>query len=261
MPRIKIIVAYVGTRYHGWQIQANGTSIQEEIENRIARISGAHIRLHGSGRTDSGVHALAQTAHFDVPDGKVDIPWTRALNSMLPTDIRVLHHRVVDDEFHARFSATGKRYSYTLWTDPRFVLPQRVPFVWAVRNLDLEAMDAAAELLTGTHDFASFQNAGTPVSTTVRTVRSTISTSGMYPGELVFTFEADGFLKQMVRNLTGLLHAVGQGKVSPTTVPVIIAAADRKAAPFTAPPQGLSMERVFYPEQYDDHDIVFGPVP
>ena len=162
MPRIKIIVAYVGTRYHGWQIQTNGSSIQEELEKRIARIAGTHIRVHGSGRTDSGVHAMAQTAHFDVPDTKTDIPWTRALNSMLPADIRVLHHRMVDDEFHARFSATGKRYSYTLWTDSRFVLPQRAPFVWAVRSPDLTAMDNAAALLIGTHDFASFQNAGTP---------------------------------------------------------------------------------------------------
>lgn len=181
MPRIKIIVAYVGTRYNGWQIQTNGSSIQEEIEKGIARISGTHVRLHGSGRTDSGVHAMAQTAHFDVPEAKADIPWPRALNSMLPTDIRVLHHRVVDSEFHARFSATGKRYSYTLWTDPRFVLPHRTPYVWPVRNLDLAAMDAAATRLTGTHDFASFQNAGTPVSSTVRTVRSIRRSTGSTP--------------------------------------------------------------------------------
>jgi tRNA pseudouridine38-40 synthase len=260
MLRIKIIVAYVGTRYSGWQIQTNGTSIQEELEQAAARINGVPVRLHGSGRTDAGVHATAQTAHFDVPAKKADIPWTRALNSMLPTDIRVLHHRVVDQDFHARFSATGKRYSYTFWSDPRFVLPQRAPFVWATRKIDLPAMDKAAATLIGTRDFASFQNAGTPVSSTVRTIRSITRSRGQHPCEWVYTFEANGFLKQMVRNLAGLLHAVGQGRILPDSVPEIIAAADRKAAPFTAPAQGLSMDRVFYPEQYDDHDAVFGSV-
>ncbi|HKK33735.1 MAG TPA: tRNA pseudouridine(38-40) synthase TruA [Desulfomicrobiaceae bacterium] len=261
MPRIKIIVAYVGTRYNGWQIQTNGTSIQEELERCIARVNSARVRVHGSGRTDAGVHATAQTAHFDVSESKAPIPWTRALNSMLPKDIRVLHHRVTDTKFHARFSATGKRYTYTFWTDPRFVLPQRLPFVWAIRSPDPAAMDRAASFLIGTHDFASFQNAGTPVADTVRTIRSITRGPGAHPGEWVYTFEANGFLKQMVRNLAGLLHAAGQGKISPAAVPDILAAADRRAAPFTAPPQGLSMDRVFYPEEYDDHGLVFGSVP
>lgn len=245
MARIRLTVAYVGTNYNGWQFQKNGTSIQEELETRLSRICDRPVRVHGSGRTDSGVHAIGQVAHFDAPDG-TNIPWQKALNSMLPKDIVIVDARPVSEDFHARFSARSKRYAYTLWTEPDYILPQRAPFVWGVRSLDLDALDQAAVLLAGTHDFASFQNAGTELKTTVRTLEPISRGPGLCRGEWVLYFQADGFLKQMVRNLVGFLVGVGRGRLSPADGPRILLARDRKQAPPSAPPQGLCLEEVFY---------------
>lgn len=246
MPRIRLTVAYVGTRYRGWQIQARGETVQGVLEERLARICEEPVRVHGSGRTDSGVHALGQVAHFDAPEPKARIPWQKALNSMLPDDIAVLDAREADPDFHARYSVSSKRYAYTLWTDPDYTLPQRAPFVWAVRGLDLAAMDEAAAHLCGTHDFAAFQNAGTEVKGTVRTLQPIVRSAGQHPCELVYRFQADGFLKQMVRNLMGLLVEVGRGGMSPDDALAVLQSRDRRLAPATAPPQGLTLEEVMY---------------
>ena len=246
MPRIRLTVAYVGTRYQGWQVQACGTTIQGVLEEKLSRICEEPVRVHGSGRTDSGVHALGQVAHFDAPDSKVRIPWQKALNSMLPDDIAILDAREAEPGFHARFSVRSKRYAYTLWTEPDFTLPQRAPFVWPVRNLDLTAMDRAAAFLAGTHDFAAFQNAGTEVKGTVRTLEPIRREPGQHPCEWVFRFQADGFLKQMVRNLMGLMVEVGRGGMSPDDARAVLESHDRRLAPATAPPQGLTLEEVIY---------------
>jgi tRNA pseudouridine38-40 synthase len=246
MPRIRLTVAYVGTRYQGWQVQARGTTIQGVLEEKLSRICEEPVRVHGSGRTDSGVHALGQVAHFDAPDSKVRIPWQKALNSMLPDDIAILDAREAEPGFHARFSVRSKRYAYTLWTEPDFTLPQRAPFVWPVRNLDLTAMDRAAAFLAGTHDFAAFQNAGTEVKGTVRTLEPIRREPGQHPCEWVFRFQADGFLKQMVRNLMGLMVEVGRGGMSPEEARGVLESRDRRLAPATAPPQGLTLEEVVY---------------
>jgi len=246
MPRIRLTVAYVGTRYQGWQVQGRGETIQGAIEDKLARICGELVRVHGSGRTDSGVHALAQVAHFDVPESRRHIPWRQALNAMLPGDISILEAREAQDDFHARFSVRSKRYAYTLWTEPRFTLPQRAPFVWPVRGLDFEAMDQAAKVLAGTHDFAAFQNAGTEIKGTVRTLEPIVRTQGQLPAEWVFRFQADGFLKQMVRNLMGLLVEVGRGGLAPADVRAILEGCDRRKAPATAPARGLTLEEVMY---------------
>jgi len=246
MPRIRLTVAYVGTRYLGWQIQGRGATIQGVLEEKLSRICEEPVRVHGSGRTDSGVHALGQVAHFDAPDSKARIPWQKALNSMLPDDIAILDAREAEPGFHARFSVRSKRYAYTLWTEPDFTLPQRAPFVWPVRNLDLESMDRAAALLAGTHDFAAFQNAGTEVKGTVRTLEPIRREPGQDPCEWVFRFQADGFLKQMVRNLMGMLVEVGRGGMSPEEARAVLESRDRRLAPATAPPQGLTLEEVIY---------------
>lgn len=246
MFRIKLVVAYVGSAYCGWQIQKNGPTIQEKLEIQLSRICDQPIRVHGSGRTDAGVHALGQVAHFDAPKSRAHIPWQRALNSMLPEDIAILDAQPVVDDFHARFSACSKRYTYTVWTEPRFVLPQRAPFVWVVRNLDLQAMDQAATFLSGTHDFAAFQNSGAETIETIRTLEPLKRTSGLHPGEWIFHFQANGFLKQMIRNLMGMLVQVGRGALSAADVKSILASQDRCQAPGTAPPQGLCLEEVCY---------------
>lgn len=249
MPRIRLTVAYVGTRYHGWQIQENGLTVQAVLEDRLSRICAEHVRVHGSGRTDAGVHALGQVAHFDAPASKAHIPWQKALNAMLPEDIAVLEAREVEPDFHARFSARSKRYAYTLWTRPDYVLPQRAPFVWAVRGVDLHAMDRAATLLHGTHDFAAFQNAGTDLMGargTVRTLEPIVRVPGQHPEEWIFQFQADGFLKQMVRNLMGLLVEAGRGGLHAHDAGDILRGRDRRLAPATAPARGLTLVEVIY---------------
>lgn len=257
MPRLKILVAYVGTAYCGWQIQVNAyrrpqPTIQEELERVVERVLGKTVRVHGSGRTDSGVHAEGQVAHFDVPDDKVDMDWQRTFNAMLPDDIAVLAVERVADDFHARINATGKVYTYSLWLSRRYTPPRLHPFVWVTGPLDVPAMEQAAQQLVGTHDFASFQNVGTELESTVRTVRSVsrfpvgILPEGDQPLQLDWQFEADGFLKQMVRNLMGTLVACGTGKLGTDDVPRILAACDRTQAPATAPAQGLCMTRVLY---------------
>jgi tRNA pseudouridine38-40 synthase len=246
MPRIRLTVAYVGTRYLGWQVQEQRPTVQGVLEAKLSRICEEPVRVHGSGRTDSGVHALGQVAHFDVPEAKAHIPWQKALNSMLPDDIAVLDAREAEPGFHARFSVRAKRYAYTLWTEPGYTLPQRAPFVWAVRGLDFETMDRAAAILAGTHDFAAFQNAGTEIKGTVRTLEPVLRTPGQHLAEWVFRFQADGFLKQMVRNLMGLLVEVGRGGLRVDEVRAILEGLDRRQAPATVPPQGLTLEEVFY---------------
>ncbi len=277
MARLALTVSYVGTHLAGWQIQAcigrsRPRTVQGELERIAERIVGAPVRVHGAGRTDSGVHAEAQVAHMDVPDHKADLDWQRAFNAGLPDDIAVVAVARVPDDFHARFNARGKTYTYRLWPTRRWVPPRLAPFVWATGPLTpdaLEAMDAAAAHLHGTHDFASFQNTGTDIATTVRTVTMvarryegdplpgppSLAVAAMAPDAatapeaarvIAWDFEADGFLKQMVRNMMGLLVAVGRGKLRPDDVPAVLAARNRKAAPATAPAQGLTLTRVLY---------------
>ncbi|MFW5489840.1 MAG: tRNA pseudouridine(38-40) synthase TruA [Desulfovibrio sp.] len=252
--RIRMTLAYVGTHLYGWQSQPDGNTVQDLLEGVLGKICGSFIRVQGSGRTDSGVHARGQVAHADIPTNRLSIDWIGALNSMLPDTISVLDVRPVPDDFHARFSVIAKTYSYTLWLDRRIVLPERRPFVWMCGPFDaqaLQAMDEAAAILVGEHDFAAFQNTGTPVSSTVRTIHSFArqpACSCRDPREVVWHVRADGFLKQMVRNLMGCIVAVGQGKVSVADVRSLLIGGDRTKAPRTAPAEGLCLERVEYPE-------------
>jgi len=163
--------------------------------------------------------------------------------------VRVLACRRVADDFHARYQAQAKTYEYTLWHTREFCLPQRRRFAWNCGPLDFTAMEAAARLLTGEHDFASFQNTGTPVRSTIRTVTAISRHPGPTPHESVWRFTANGFLKQMVRNLVGCLAACGRGRLAPDEAGRILLAADRALAPATAPPQGLTLISVAYPDQ------------
>ncbi|MFP4071568.1 MAG: tRNA pseudouridine(38-40) synthase TruA [Desulfovibrionales bacterium] len=246
MIRLKLTLAYRGTQFFGWQVQPRGRTVQGCLETIVSRMIGQDCRIIGSGRTDSGVHALGQVAHVDVPAAKAEIPWQKALNAQLPRDVAVTGVRRVSETFHARFSPSIKTYSYTLWQEQGYVLPQRGPYVWPVSPLDLEAMARAASGLVGEHDFAAFQNTGSEVTSTIRTLHRIAFMRGQHPGELVLVFSANGFLKQMVRNLVGTLVAVGSGSRSPADVPELLIAADRTALPATAPAQGLCLERVWY---------------
>lgn len=251
MQRLKLTVAYVGTEFAGWQIQEFKTrirprTVQDELEKAVAVLTGQPVRVHGSGRTDSGVHADAQIAHLDVPDTGRRINWMRSFAALLPHDLSVLAVEEVPESFHSRFDAIGKQYTYALWLARPAVHPRLRPFVWETGPLDLAAMEQAASALLGEHDFSSFRNVGADTNGSVRTIHS-IHCEILSPVHQLWHFEASGFLKQMVRNLMGLLVYAGRGKIAPGAIPGIIAAKDRRAllSP-TVPAKGLTLAKVLY---------------
>lgn len=248
LQRLKLLIAYDGRKFNGWQSQANGGGIQDHIEAAAEKITGAPVRIHGSGRTDAKVHALGQIAHFDValPTHSPE-RWKVALNANLPPEIRVL--RVVrvrggKEGFHARFSATGKRYVYRIWND-RSLHPMEIGRAWLVpHELDLAALREGAAILTGRHDFAGFAaNRGEPEKDTMRTIHS-IRVSKRGP-LITLTFEGDGFLYKMVRLLTGSLVRVAQGRGDAAWLRAILAGVAQKTQ-FAAPAEGLFLAKVFY---------------
>jgi len=254
MPRLKLTLAYVGSAYSGWQIQEKASpppTIQGELERALAKLCGRPVRVFGAGRTDAGVHAEGQVAHCDVPALSA-INWQAALNVNLPSDIRILRAQETAESFHACFNARKKTYRYDLWLSRQVAPPRLHPFVWACGPLDLPKLEAALPLLTGMHDFRSFQNSGSTMRDTVRTLRSL---KAAHPAEyggavLSLSMEANGFLKQMARNISGLLVAVGQGRFDLSRIPALLAARERAQAPPTAPARGLTLIRV----DYDDSD-------
>lgn len=261
MQRIMFTLSYEGTNYAGWQIQAAQPvglpTIQYEIEKALRQLTGAEIRIHGAGRTDAGVHAEGQTAHCDIPEDKIRINWVRAMNCLLPPDIRVLAAKAVAPDFHSRIQAREKVYCYSLWAADEPVPARIRNFCSQTRPLRLAAIQEAANLLIGRRDFASFQNSGTPLESTVRTLHCIRLEPGSigplrcpehWPAVSLF-FRGDGFLKQMIRNIAGMLIKAGQGKLTIEDARAILAAADRRQNPCpTAPAHGLTLMRVLYEE-------------
>ena len=259
MPRLKLTLAYVGTRYCGWQIQdkpSPPSTIQGELEAVLRRVTGTLVRVHGAGRTDSGVHADAQVAHLDIPEDKAHLDWQRIFNTTLPGDISVLEVRPVPADFHARFDAVDKTYTYQFWMNRRCMPPRLRPFAWDCGPLDVECMRAALPHLLGRHEFRSLQNAGTPMEDTVRTITEITLDPALAlcpaPEALALRVTADGFLKQMVRNIAGLLAAVGRRTLQPDAIPGLLQAARRENAPPTAPACGLTLTRVTYPREFEN---------
>jgi tRNA pseudouridine38-40 synthase len=252
MPRIKLTLAYMGSRFQGWQSQPGGNTVQDILARALSRICDQPVRVRGAGRTDAGVHALGQVAHFDAPENRTGLDWRLAANALLPRAVNVVRAEEVNPEFHAQYHAVAKTYAYHLWLERGWCLPQRRPFVWTCGPLDVEAMKAAADSLIGRRDFRSFMNVGNPVNSTVRTLHSIdfatepAALAEDMPDELVLRFTADGFLKQMVRNMVGLLVEAGRGKVSPEDVRSVCEAEDRSAGALCAPAHGLCLQRVHY---------------
>ncbi len=241
-------VAYDGSAYAGWQVQPAHPSVQERLEAALAQLSGHRPRVHSSGRTDTGVHARGQVAHFDLPSAFDATKLRRGLNAVLPADIRVLALAEAAPEFHARYDAAGKEYRYFLWNDE--VLP---PFLARYRTLerrplDVDAMRRAAALLVGRHDFASFTaNPNREIDGTIRHLQALgVARRGR---EVVIRARGDGFLYRMVRSLAGFLIRVGRGELPPDSAREILGSRLRTARVPTAPPQGLFLWRVFYPRR------------
>lgn len=241
----RLILQYDGTRYDGWQRQGNtDNTIQGRLEAALSALAGQPVEVHGAGRTDAGVHALGQTASVRLPVSLPPQELRRRLNAALPGDIAVLSAEPAGERFHARLNAVGKTYRYSIRLgDVPDVFRRRYQYQME-GPLDLPAMERAAALLTGTHDYRSFCSNRKMKKSTVRTVDSIrISLRG---ADLDLTFHGDGFLYHMVRILTGTLLEVGQGKRAPEEMPAVLAALDRSAAGFTAPPQGLTLVAVDY---------------
>ena len=244
MPRLKLVVAYTGTHFQGWQVQPAARTVQGILQEALTTICAKPVVVHGSGRTDSGVHALGQVAHADIPEKRRNVPWVRALNRMLPEDVAVLETAYVSPGFHAQYLVKEKEYVYSLWTHPDYVLPQDRPYVWWVPRMDVYAMQEAARSMQGEHDFAAFQNTGTPVAHTIRHVRRVDIRAGTHKIDIHFI--ANGFLKQMARNLMAALVAVGTGRMDLAQLQVLLQSRDRRLGPATAPARGLTLARVVY---------------
>ncbi|HOO89519.1 MAG TPA: tRNA pseudouridine(38-40) synthase TruA [Syntrophales bacterium] len=244
MRNVMMVCEYDGTAYHGWQRQPNGISIQEVLEEKLGLITREEIRLTASGRTDAGVHALNQVANFRTKSTIGCENLLKGINSLLPEDIAVKIMSDVDDAFHARYSAKSKVYVYRIFNNRvRSALYRN--YSWHLRTpLDVDVMNRAAKLLEGEHDFSSFCASGGDAEDHTRTViGSSVHTRGNF---ISFTIEANGFLRYMVRNITGLLADVGKRKIVPDEFKKIMCAKDRSRAGITAPPQGLFLKEVRY---------------
>jgi tRNA pseudouridine38-40 synthase len=246
--KFKLIIAYDGTGYAGWQAQKTGVGVQQRVEEAIAKIFPGASRLHSSSRTDAGVHALGMAAQVEIPDDQIKMPAARmavAVNAHLPRDIRVMAVARCRAGFDARFDARGKQYRYLLWNGPAMNPLLRRQAWHVTRPLNLSAMRAAAKLFVGKHDFKSLAaTRNYEMKSTVRTLRRCdIRRNGPL---LTFVIEGDGFLYKMCRGIVGTLAQAGQGKIAPGEIKNILRRKDRRAAGMTAPAHGLVLWKVFY---------------
>jgi len=255
MKHIKLLLEYDGTAYQGWQIQKKGLTIQGVIEDRIFKITGRQSRVIGASRTDAGVHALGQVATFRT-ESRLDAETIKkALNAVLPEDIRVLDSSVVDDSFHPREDAVRKRYFYII-TNQRISSAFLFRYTWIVpQALNLNSMSEASESLVGKHNFSAFMGTGSDIKDPVREIYSLnieklekvdFLTACLKGNFMKISIEANGFLKHMVRNIVGILVEIGRGKILSDRMKEILELHDRRLAGPTAPPQGLFLERILY---------------
>ncbi len=245
--RYLLTVEYFGKNYVGWQSQINGVAVQDVLNRALSELFNENIRTEGSGRTDSGVHATGQTAHFD---SEKAFPLNRlpmAVNSLLPKDVRVKSARIVPDDFHVRYSAKRKTYVYKMYVS-RFISPVRADtHVQVVPPVDVELMKKALVDIAGTHDFKAFSATGSKITdNTVRTIYFAELTQK--DDELTLTVTGDGFLYNMVRIIVGTLVFIGKGKRPPTALKDMIEKGDRELGGKTFPAHGLYLKEVVYDE-------------
>ena len=244
--RWKCTCAYDGTDFDGWQRQPGGGAVQNHIEAALTQIFDLPLQLHWSGRTDAGVHARGQCFHFDANWAHEPEKLIRALHSILPTSVRIKSVKSVSDDFHARFSVSGKRYLYNYYLGRADPVDER--YLWACRDLplDLKVMQAAADRLLGTHDFSAYsathgkENDPNPIKTITRLQ---LRQRGKF---IRLDAEGSGFLYRMVRSIAGALYAVGRGRLTPDDIAEILESKKRTHRIVTAPAKGLFLDRVFY---------------
>ncbi len=246
--RIALGVEYDGTRFSGWQLQENVITVQGEVEAALSKVANHPVRIHCAGRTDAGVHGAEQVVHFDSDAERAMRSWVYGANANLPKDVAVLWATPVSEEFHARFSARRRSYRYVIYN--RNVRPTFLAWrtTWEYRPLDEQRMQEAAQCLVGEHDFTSYRAQGCQAKSPVRTV---LSVNVSRHGELIFIdIEANAFLHHMVRNIAGVLISIGAGEKPVEWSSDVLRACDRAKGGVTAPPSGLYLTGVGYPDEF-----------
>ena len=246
--KIALGVEYDGSDFHGWQFQGDVRSVQECLEKALSSVADQPISVHCAGRTDTGVHATAQVVHFETTAQRSNRSWILGSNANLPDDISISWAKEMPEQFHARFSAVGRRYRYQIINRPFRSALWRQRAVWIHHPLDEEKMQRAAQALVGTHDFSSYRALACQAKHPVRTLHSLQVSRD---GELVsIEVHANAFLHHMVRNIAGVLIAIGKGDQAESWAAEVLALRDRTLGGVTAPPQGLCLTGVDYPQEF-----------
>ena len=248
MKNIKLTIEYDGTHYGGWQKQNNNSTIQDELQKAIYKVTGEEVDLIGSSRTDAGVHARGMVANFKTESKVPPERFREAINTKLPDDIGIIKSEEVPIDFNARYDSKGKTYCYTIINRLEKVAIQK-DYVYHVKDkLDIELMKKSCNYFVGKHDFKAFRTSGSSVKTSVRTITDlhidTVTSS--FGTKILFYITADGFLYNMVRIIIGTLVEVGRGKISEASIPLIIKSGDRSKAGYCAPASGLTLLEVYY---------------
>jgi len=255
--RIALGVAYDGAEYHGWQSQIGLKTIQATIEKALSFVANEKIHIYCAGRTDAGVHATAQTIHFDTEAERNEHAWVFGANSNLSHDISVLWAKPVADSFHARFSARARRYRYVIYNHGTRPAILRNEVTWCHRPINEKLIQKAAKYLIGEHDFSSFRGADCQSKHAVRTIQQLrVERRNRM---VIIEIQANAFLKHMVRNIVGALAEVGYGDQPPSWIKAILNAQDRRQAGVTLQPQGLYLVEVSYPPQFHLPQEPIGP--
>ena len=244
MKNVKLTIEYDGSNYHGWQYQSNVSSIQEEIEKALRKVTGEYIDIFGSGRTDAGVHATGQVANFYTTCQLPSERFKYALNMRLPRDIIIVDSEEVELDFHSRFSAKRKEYKYIIYNNEMPSAINRNYSYHIINKLNIDEMKMASEYLIGTHDFASFMTKGTIVKDTIRTIYSIDIIKNDKFIEVII--EGSSFLRSMIRIIVGTLVLIGNGKLKKEALSNIILGKKRCLSGPTAPAQGLYLQKVYY---------------
>jgi tRNA pseudouridine38-40 synthase len=249
MMRVALGVEYDGTAFHGWQYQGDVRSVQELLQQALSKVADHQVSVHCAGRTDTGVHATGQVVHFETTALRTDRSWILGSNVNLPDDISVSWAKQVPDSFHARFSAIGRHYRYLILNRAYRSALWRNRAVWIHHPLDEKAMHKAAQKLVGTHDFSSYRALGCQAKHPVRTVHRLVVSR---QDEMVsIDIHANAFLHHMVRNIAGVLVAIGKGEQPVSWTEEVLGLRDRTLGGVTAPPQGLCLTKVDYPEEFE----------
>jgi tRNA pseudouridine38-40 synthase len=247
--RIAIGIEYDGTAYNGWQRQSHGVGVQTVIENALSKIANESIETICAGRTDSGVHAIAQVVHFDSKVKRTMRNWLFGINSNLPDDVNACWVKIVDQNFHARFSAISRSYRYLILNKSVRSSLHRNRAWWIHRPLNEFDMQRAADHLLGEHDFSAFRAAGCRASTSIREISNIrINRDGDW---IAIDVTANAFLQHMVRNIAGLLATIGQGEANSALAKEVLESCDRKKGGVAAPAHGLTLMKIDYPDKFD----------